>query len=396
MERVRRRAALPLVTLALTWLTDANIITPPTSGTYRIYAFDQGTVSAESNYALRIPRDGSYTYWFDFRQAITNFPDAKWSQNGLEVRYGGESPRASSGATMLLDMTPGSRGYITTNFIGLGPYFATMHDAPLQIGRTYTDAGVDLHVTPIKKGGTAPESLDVVVNFGPFLPANRAPTASISPATLTLAADVPLQRGVSGLYELRLLKTRRQRGHHKQQRYERELRSRETYVRDFRRRVYAGGGWGYDSATDGDLWVSNSVGHYKTSGGQFAFYKNIAPPPFLIPLTVIRNMVPKSRTVVIRLKPGSSIAALGPITTYTYTIRNPGVQITDLVLSGGTASFGITNLYPGATNRVLRSRDLFSPLWTTSETFSVVSRHTNWSEPLSPPWTNVFCRILSR
>ncbi len=64
-----------------------------------------------------------------------------------------------------------------------------MYDAPLAIGRTYSDHEANLHVTPIKKGGTAPESLDVVVNYGPF-PGNLAPTASISPATVTIASGV--------------------------------------------------------------------------------------------------------------------------------------------------------------------------------------------------------------
>ena len=113
----------------LGWLTTNNISTPETSGVYRIFAFDQGVLNAGSNYAMRIARDSSYTYWFDFRQAVTNLPDSKWSQNGLEVHYGAESPRASSGVTILWDMTPGSRG-------PTGTTFSTMHDAQLLEGRT--------------------------------------------------------------------------------------------------------------------------------------------------------------------------------------------------------------------------------------------------------------------
>lgn len=166
----------------LGWLTAGNIITLTNSGLYRVHAFDQGSVDAGKNYALRIVRDPSYAYWLDFRQAITNVPDAKWSQGGLEVHFGADSPHASSGATVLWDMTPGSRGPTNATF-------ATMHDAQLQIGRTYSDAEANLHVTPIKKGGTAPESLDVQVNFGPF-PGNQAPTLSLSPTNVTLGAGV--------------------------------------------------------------------------------------------------------------------------------------------------------------------------------------------------------------
>ena len=166
----------------LGWLTASNILTLTNSGLYRVHAFDQGSVDAGKNYALRIARDASYTYWLDFRQAITNLPDVKWTQGGLEVHYGADSPRASSGATILWDMTPGSRGPV-------GSTHATMHDAQLQIGRTYSDHEANLHITPIKKGGTTPESLDVQVNFGPF-PGNQAPTLSLSPTNVTLGAGV--------------------------------------------------------------------------------------------------------------------------------------------------------------------------------------------------------------
>ena len=169
----------------LGWLPETNILNPVVSGTNRLFAFDQGTLEAEKNYALRIVRDPTHTYWFSFRQGYTNTPEAVWSQNGLEVRFGAESVLSSAGNTVMLDMTPGSRGLP-------GPYnspYATMYDAPLAIGRTFSDADANLYVTPIRKGGTTPESLDVVVNFGPF-PGNGAPTISISPSTVTLNAGV--------------------------------------------------------------------------------------------------------------------------------------------------------------------------------------------------------------
>lgn len=173
------RDANPFWKNLMGWLPDSNITNPVTSGTCRIYAFDQPVLEAGKNYALRIVRDPGRTYWFSYRQSITNL-EAIWSQNGLEVRIGGESIPATGGHTTLLDMTPGSRG------LGTNAY-ATMYDAPLAIGRTYTDAEANLHITPIQKGGTTPESLDVVVNYGPF-PGNVAPTVFISPTNLTLSA----------------------------------------------------------------------------------------------------------------------------------------------------------------------------------------------------------------
>ncbi len=169
------------------WLPDANIATPAVSGTYRIHAFDQPTLEAGKNYALRVVRDPSRVYWFSYRQSIAS-AEAIWSNNGLEVRIGGESIPATGGHTTLLDMTPGSRGLANIPGVTNNPY-ATLYDAALALGRTYSDSAANIHVTPVKKGGTVPESLDVVLNFGPF-PGNGAPTVSISPASVTLAAGV--------------------------------------------------------------------------------------------------------------------------------------------------------------------------------------------------------------
>ena len=172
----------------LGWLPDSNIANPAASGIYRVYAFDQPTLEGGKNYALRIVRDPLRTYWLSYRQSITN-AEAVWSRNGLEVRIGGESVPATAGHTTLLDMTPGSRGLANAPGLTNSPY-ASLYDAPLAIGRTYTDAEANLHITPVKKGGTLPESLDVVVNYGPF-PGNNAPIVSITPATLSLVAGVP-------------------------------------------------------------------------------------------------------------------------------------------------------------------------------------------------------------
>ncbi|MDB6130710.1 MAG: hypothetical protein JWM04_1817, partial [Verrucomicrobiales bacterium] len=168
----------------LGWLPDENVANPAVSGIYRLHAYDQGTLEEGNNYAARIIRDPSRVYWLSFRQAITN-TEGLWSQNGLEVHLGGESTIATSGHTTLIDMTPGSRGYPGASN---SPY-ATMYDAPLAIGKTFSDNEAALHITPIRKGGTAPESLDVVINHGPY-PGNVAPTLSISPASVTLKAGV--------------------------------------------------------------------------------------------------------------------------------------------------------------------------------------------------------------
>lgn len=169
---------------ALGWLSAANIATVTTSGTYRIYPIDIGTINVGHFHAMRIQRDPTHTYWFEYRQNITG-ADSRWTDSGLLVQFGAESYQAFAGNTYMLDTTPGSRGLS-------GSTFPTMHDAPLQAGCTFSDGDANIHVTPIRKAGTTPESLDVIVNLGPF-PGNRAPTLSITPATVASLTAGTLQ-----------------------------------------------------------------------------------------------------------------------------------------------------------------------------------------------------------
>lgn len=157
----------------LGWIPDPLIHRPTTSGVYRLHAFDQNVLSPGLWYGMKIVRDPNNDYWFEFRQAFTNNP---WSRHGLLVYWGGDAAPISVGGPMLLDMTPGSRGL---DDLEPGRNLATtMHDAPLALGRTYSDPAVNLHITPLRKGGTTPESLDVAVHFGPF-PTNQPPAVTM-------------------------------------------------------------------------------------------------------------------------------------------------------------------------------------------------------------------------
>ncbi len=165
----------------LGWLPTDHLTDVATAGTYRVTAFDQGTLEPGKAYALRFVRDPVTAYWLGVRQAVTE-AESPWSRHGLEIHLGGDSPLTIAGTTILLDMTPGSRG-------PSGAKFATMQDAPLALGRTFSDREVGFHVTPVRKGGTSPESLDVVVHHGTFA-GNGAPTVSITPAAPTVVASV--------------------------------------------------------------------------------------------------------------------------------------------------------------------------------------------------------------
>ncbi len=167
----------------LGWIPDSQIARPTTSGVYRIHAFDQGTITPALFYGMKIERDPNNDYWFEFRQAFTN---NLWSMNGLLIYWGGDAASVSIGGPMLLDMTPGSRG-LDDPEPNRAPG-ATILDAPLVLGRTYSDPAVNLHVTPLRKGGTVPESLDLAVRFGPF-PTNHPPTVSLTATNLAPATS---------------------------------------------------------------------------------------------------------------------------------------------------------------------------------------------------------------
>ncbi len=136
------------------WIND-KIEDVKTSGIYRIYAHDMP--NAPGMRGLRIKRNYPHIYWVEFRQLIEDVP---WLMNGARL----VRSYTTNNEVDVLDTTPNS----PHNF----------RDAALLIGRTYTDEAYDIHITPIRKGGTKPESLDVAVYIGKF-PENRAPVLSV-------------------------------------------------------------------------------------------------------------------------------------------------------------------------------------------------------------------------
>ena len=151
--------------------------TVTTSGTYRIYPLEVATPDGGMQ-ALKVARNDTQSrdYWLEFRQLFTSNPSL---MNGASFNFGFPSsgtqcptnPPTGCGSH-LLDMTPGGN---TSN-------------SPLVIGRTFSDWPANVHFTPIGKGGTTPESLDVVVNFGPY-PSNLAPTVSVSASMMTVPSN---------------------------------------------------------------------------------------------------------------------------------------------------------------------------------------------------------------
>jgi plastocyanin len=157
----------------LEWLTPETYYPVKSSGLYRIHQLDQSNLDPNLRYAIEIPKDSEREYWVEFRQKQNSFP---WYANGASInwsRWGNAGTFGSGGGTQLLDMTPGTAD--------------DRDDSALVIGKTFSDYEADIHITPVGKGGTIPESLDVQVHIGTAA-GNAPPTLVIAPSATSIAA----------------------------------------------------------------------------------------------------------------------------------------------------------------------------------------------------------------
>jgi PKD domain/Carboxypeptidase regulatory-like domain len=164
----------------LGWLGPNGYINSTTaSGKYRIYAED--LPGDDPPRALRLPRNDNEIYWVEFRQL---FRDKPFLMNGVRLLRTYVKPHDPD----VLDASPSSP---------LG-----REDGGVLIGQTYCDPEAGIYITPVGKGGTTPESVEVVVNRGRFL-TNHPPTvrfvssagSPLSPAPMIVQPkqDVELQ-----------------------------------------------------------------------------------------------------------------------------------------------------------------------------------------------------------
>jgi len=146
----------------LGWISNADITTIPATGSnrYRLYCFDLDYGVGVRG--LKFVRSASENYWLQFRQrktgsaALMNGVQLLWTRNGNESSH-------------LLDVR--LRGDAGNNAV--------------VIGRTFSDPNLNFHFTPVGKGNTYPESIDVVAVAG-AQPGNLPPTAMLSASTFTL------------------------------------------------------------------------------------------------------------------------------------------------------------------------------------------------------------------
>ena len=145
----------------LDWLKKELVHDIHRSGVYRIHAYDQSRLDPANCYGFKVRKDSERSYWGEFRQKFG--ASNPWLRDGVLLNWSSWSK--SAGGTHLLDTTPGTPDGRT--------------DAALTIGRTLSDSESGVHITPVGKGGTSPESIDVIVNLGTF-PDNQSPTATVS------------------------------------------------------------------------------------------------------------------------------------------------------------------------------------------------------------------------
>ncbi len=103
-------------------------------------------------------------YWLSYRRLPTNGVAGEWLPYGLQVDWQRET--YGMDGSIQLDMTPYTRDdpleEVKTRVDN-----GDKEDAVVVIGRTYSDAEADIHITPIAQDGDNPnEWIDVLVNIG--------------------------------------------------------------------------------------------------------------------------------------------------------------------------------------------------------------------------------------
>ena len=144
------------------WISETDVPTVTTSGTYRIYTFNHGTASghnAPGNIGIKIKSgDGEKTFWVEYRtmqkSEIDTAPQNQLRtpllQEGILINV--QNYMDDNAApwynhnSLLLDHTPNSR---SSNWA-----LEDFNDAPLLLNQTFTDPWNGFSIYPVAKGGT--------------------------------------------------------------------------------------------------------------------------------------------------------------------------------------------------------------------------------------------------
>lgn len=155
-----------------------NIGDADSSQVVRIYRHDHVDADITTGKrAVRLKKGDDEFYWISYRQLYTgnNFQNYL---KGVQIHW----EKQGKSKSWMLDMDPSS----------------TKNDAGLALGLTYTDPVANTHVTPLKRGGSAPNQwIDVEVNVGAY-PGNLSATGNLNlPARYAVNAAVPVGSDVA-------------------------------------------------------------------------------------------------------------------------------------------------------------------------------------------------------
>jgi hypothetical protein len=157
----------------LGWLLPSNTQTVTSDGTYTIVPIEQSTSAVQ---VLRIPFGSSGKYYYlDFRQpagVFDNYLPSDPYVNGVAIRIAPDY--AQKFDTLLIDTTPET-------------LFFT--DAPLTVGRSFTDPAAGITVTTLAAG---PSGATVRISFGSST--GPTPTATATPAATPTPAPTATPR----------------------------------------------------------------------------------------------------------------------------------------------------------------------------------------------------------
>lgn len=163
------------------WLSNTEVPTITTSGTYRIYAFDHGSASGTNaagiiGLKLKSGNNGEYTYFVEYRTTgkyANEFTTAyqsgvkyAGSKNGVLLNLKGYLPNTPEAnlpqwylydknykktVSQLVDTTPRSQNlHNANNFWAQNDWT----DAHLEVGKTYTDRWGGFRIKTLRTGGT--------------------------------------------------------------------------------------------------------------------------------------------------------------------------------------------------------------------------------------------------
>lgn len=150
------------------WMSDADFPRLTSSSTVRIYAHDNP--DSRGIRGVRFRHDDALDYFLEFRQRYISNP---WLMNGIGLRWGS----VGGSSSQLIDTTPATAD--------------GKNDSAIVIGRTFSDFGAPVHITPIGFGNTYPPSIDVRVNIGAF-PGNLPPTLSLTASAQNTGLGTPI------------------------------------------------------------------------------------------------------------------------------------------------------------------------------------------------------------